>query len=111
VAAGVSGDPVTGSRGPWSAQSAAPVDDPDHTSALASPAWPSIPLAPGATAAHPAVVRPAGLGTVPAPVGVVAAVGPEARPAPAGADIDQVLDELAHRLEQAVEDLGLDGEG
>ena len=67
------------------------------------------PRAPGAEPDR----RPAGgpdHGPAP-PVPFTAPAAPGARPAPAGAEIDRVLDELAHRLEQAVEDLGLDGEG
>jgi crotonobetainyl-CoA:carnitine CoA-transferase CaiB-like acyl-CoA transferase len=63
-------------------------------------------------APNPIAARPADPITVPAsPAPFTAPAAPGARPAPAGAEIDRVLDELAHRLEQAVEDLGLDGEG
>jgi hypothetical protein len=69
-------------------------------------------VAPRATAPNPVDGRPADLITLPAaPMPFIAAGAPEARAALTGSEIDRVLDELAHRLEQAVEDLGLDGEG
>jgi hypothetical protein len=93
----------------WSPVATAPRPRAAHPRRATAPVLPVLPVLP---APNPIAARPADPITVPAsPAPFTAPAAPGARPAPAGAEIDRVLDELAHRLEQAVEDLGLDGEG
>jgi len=96
---GASGGLAAGPRGPR-------VAHPRRATAPVLPVLPPLPVP------NPIAGQPTDPITVPAPpVSFTAPAAPGARPAPAGAEIDRVLDELANRLEQAVEDLGLDGEG
>lgn len=112
--------PMDGHGSPAADRSAGPRSEPPWWSPVATAPRPraahprraTAPVLPVLPAPNPIAARPADPITVPAPpVPFTAPAAPGARPAPAGAEIDRVLDELAHRLEQAVEDLGLDGEG